>query len=132
MSEAPDLTIELFELLTKIDNRLTVIEARTDRIENIETALGQLTRKVDTMKSDIIELKTKTTDLEKNADFISNKYEELRGENSAQDNKIRQLQKDKQSPGEQKTQQSTSLSGTPPTDNRKSQKRARHGSEAES
>ncbi|VDI15733.1 Hypothetical predicted protein [Mytilus galloprovincialis] len=94
MSEAPDLTIELFELLTKIDNRLTVIEARTDRIENIETALGQLTRKVDTMKSDIIELKTKTTDLEKNADFISNKYEELRGENSAQDNKIRQLQKD--------------------------------------
>lgn len=69
MSEAPDLTIELFELLTKIDNRLTVIEARTDRIENIETALGQLTRKVDTMKSDIIELKTKTTDLEKNADF---------------------------------------------------------------
>ncbi|CAG2185872.1 unnamed protein product [Mytilus edulis] len=94
MSEAPDLTIELFELLTKIDNRLTVIEARTDRIENIETALGQLTRKVDTMKSDIIELKTKNTDLEKNADFISNKYEELRGENSAQDNKIRQLQKD--------------------------------------
>ncbi|CAG2185838.1 unnamed protein product [Mytilus edulis] len=33
----------------------------------------------------------------------------------------------KQSPGEQKTEQSTSLSGTPPTDNRKSQKRARHG-----
>ncbi|CAC5363138.1 unnamed protein product [Mytilus coruscus] len=81
MSDVPDLTTELFELLTKIDSRLTVIEARTDRIENIETALSQLTRKIDTMKSEIIELKT-------------NQYEELSGENSAQDNKIRQLQKD--------------------------------------
>ncbi|VDI33086.1 Hypothetical predicted protein [Mytilus galloprovincialis] len=120
-----------------MDSRLTVIEAGTDRIKNIETALSQLTRKVDK----IIERENPRSTMpiyeeqssiyrkeiaEENTKEVLHKFtrEELNIRKEIQLGTVKPEIK-KQSISEQKTHQSTSLSGTPPTDNRKSQKRVR-------